>query len=475
MPNLSRTPAGTLEACSNEKNRENFGVVLRLAPHHGPHFTLCASLLLGPGRLRLAGTMSRVFFFSLLFLLVPFSFIYPASSPVIINEIAWMGSRIEGIDPKSWWQYEWLELYNNTNQEVKISGWKIENAGANKGVLEIPEATILPGHYFLICKKRLENCDLETWSLSLKDDYRENGKLVLKDHKGQTLDQTPEANDSSWPAGEKETKRTMERKSSALSLSGSEKTSWGTSLNAGGTPKKPNPAIGIYPAKEEPLARSSPENPILSGILIDELLPSPKGPDETEEWIEIFNQNSTEVNLSGWIIRDISGKTNSYTFPKGTIIPSYGFLVLSREKTKIVLNNEGDGLNLIQPDGKLFDTVTYKNALLGKSYNRFVSQSGTSFWSWSSVLTPGAQNIAEVTQETVKTNQPKKNEKGSGKTEESLPLRGTASIAKQTYNQLSIYSSPLFVFGIAPLISFFFGLTILKIKKKLEQRKKYPF
>ena len=43
--------------------------------------------------------------------------------PVVINEIAWMGTEIEGVESKNWWRYEWLELYNNTNQDIDLEGW----------------------------------------------------------------------------------------------------------------------------------------------------------------------------------------------------------------------------------------------------------------------------------------------------------------------------------------------------------------
>ena len=36
-----------------------------------------------------------------------------ASAQVIINEIAWMGTPVEGVDEKQWWRYEWIELFNS--------------------------------------------------------------------------------------------------------------------------------------------------------------------------------------------------------------------------------------------------------------------------------------------------------------------------------------------------------------------------
>lgn len=74
-----------------------------------------------------------------------------------------------------------------------------------------------------------------------------------------------------------------------------------------------------------------------SGIIINEILPSPKGSDAEEEWIEIFNQGNSEAELAGWKIADSTGTVKTYTFPQGTVIPSQGFLLLSRPLTKITL------------------------------------------------------------------------------------------------------------------------------------------
>ena len=104
------------------------------------------------------------------------------------------------------------------------------------------------------------------------------------------------------------------------------------------------------------------------GIIINEIMPSPEGSDEMEEWFEIFNKNDFEIDLQGWQITDNAGKTNIYTFPAGIKISANGSLILSRQETKITLNNEGDGLNLIQPDGKIADSISYGKATLGQSY-----------------------------------------------------------------------------------------------------------
>ena len=162
------------------------------------------------------------------------------------------------------------------------------------------------------------------------------------------------------------------------------------------SPITPDQKIEPEPSSEE---KSSPEPEkevkaiYPSGIVINEILPNtPVGiRDEEGEYIEIFNQNDFEVDLTGWQIEDTAGRTTTYTFPQGTKILAQGFFVLYRPTSKITLNNDGDGLNLFQPDGKIINTVNYEKAPRGQSYNRTDSK-----WVWSTILTPGRPNEIPV-------------------------------------------------------------------------------
>jgi len=125
-----------------------------------------------------------------------------------------------------------------------------------------------------------------------------------------------------------------------------------------------------------------------SGVYINEVLPNPEGADETEEYIELYNSNNFDVSLTGWKLQDKNGTTTTYTFPTGATILAENFLILKRTETKIMLNNDEDGLDLITPDQKIIDSINFSKAPLGQSYNLI----GNS-WSWSTTLTPGTKNI----------------------------------------------------------------------------------
>ena len=113
----------------------------------------------------------------------------------------------------------------------------------------------------------------------------------------------------------------------------------------------------------------------------------------------VFNQNNFSVDISNWKIIDTQGSVKSYTFPQNTIIKAKSFLLFLRPQTKITLNNDADGLNLIQPNGTITDSVIYTKAKLNQSYNRMNNN-----WTWSSTLTPGWKNIVSDTENSAKEN-----------------------------------------------------------------------
>ena len=57
---------------------------------------------------------------ALLLALWPLQGAAAAEPAVLINEVAWMGTAVSAND-------EWLELYNQTEQEIDLAGWKLES------------------------------------------------------------------------------------------------------------------------------------------------------------------------------------------------------------------------------------------------------------------------------------------------------------------------------------------------------------
>ena len=191
------------------------------------------------------------------------------------------------------------------------------------------------------------------------------------------------------------------------------------------------------------------------GVVIDEIMPNPKGSDETDEWIELYNQNSFDVDLSGWQIQDTEGTATTYTILQNIKILAGGFLIFYRPDTKIMLNNDSDGLNLLTPDKKIADSMAFASAPLNQSYNK------TSLnWQWSANFTPGAKNIIAAGQVAQSKNTAKTlpNEKNSVKNN-NVEL-GLADIS-QTTN-----ANPWFLFFTALVITIISAAIVLIIKLK---------
>src|SRR3989344_3294400 len=150
------------------------------------------------------------------------------------------------------------------------------------------------------------------------------------------------------------------------------------------------------PAEAPPAPENLPPPPPMysSDILISEFLPNPDGPDVGKEWIELYNNSSADVDLSGWIFDDESTSgtigASAYTVPDATAIKAQGYLVIDLPDGAFVLNNTGgDTLRLFWPDQSLFKQVNYSDtAKIDQAYA--VNQQGV--YAWTEFPTPGAAN-----------------------------------------------------------------------------------
>ncbi|MEK7193955.1 MAG: lamin tail domain-containing protein [Patescibacteria group bacterium] len=128
-------------------------------------------------------------------------------------------------------------------------------------------------------------------------------------------------------------------------------------------------------------------------MIINEFLPNPVGKDTDAEWIELFNNGESEINLSDWQLKDASGKT--FIFPKEIRIRPGDYAIFNYKTTKISLNNDGETLFLYDRSGNLIDKAEYVGtAPEGKSLIR----QGNNFV-FASQPTPGKENISVLNAE----------------------------------------------------------------------------
>lgn len=127
-----------------------------------------------------------------------------------------------------------------------------------------------------------------------------------------------------------------------------------------------------------------------SEVHISEFLPDPVGDDDTLEFIEIHNNSDNSIDLSGWALKNASGKT--FTIPSGVHVDAGGYVAFYSSQTGSMLANTGDrSVSLIDPGAMIHETALYSGSITGHSYNRL--DDGT--YSKSSVPTPNASNILD--------------------------------------------------------------------------------
>lgn len=99
-------------------------------------------------------------------------------------------------------------------------------------------------------------------------------------------------------------------------------------------------------------------------IRINKFMPNPSGEDKNNEWMEIYNQCSYEVNIKNWIIDDKDGGSNPYLIDDDLLIKPYDFYVFYSSQTNISLNNDIDEVRIFNPTLFLVDSVSYNENFL---------------------------------------------------------------------------------------------------------------
>lgn len=135
-------------------------------------------------------------------------------------------------------------------------------------------------------------------------------------------------------------------------------------------------------------------------LFINEFLPHPASDwngdgavDLGDEFIEVFNSGDAAVDLGGWKLDDVSGGGSSpYAIPAGASLGPHGLLVLFHSETKISLNDTGDDVQLLQPDGTAADVISYSSSRVDHSFSRFPD--GAAYFADDCPPTPGASNCS---------------------------------------------------------------------------------
>lgn len=229
----------------------------------------------------------------------------PAHDPVIINEVAWMGDTANA-------QHEWIELKNISSAVIPIGGWQLFDKSRTIKTVIRNDVVLSAGSTFVLARQSKDKNWMEGADAAFSGTINNSDEeLTLFDTGCRLIDKVSAL--PAWPAGDNETKATMERATAFL---------WYTSSIIGGTPKIQNSpratitteASGAEESESggilQPQSTSEPTPPQLppdtpqgsARVLISEVMAGMEG-NADFDFIELYNAGDVSVDLTGWTIK----------------------------------------------------------------------------------------------------------------------------------------------------------------------------
>lgn len=106
---------------------------------------------------------------------------------------------------------------------------------------------------------------------------------------------------------------------------------------------------------------------------------------EFDDWIELFNNGSSSIDLSGYSLSDDSSDLMQWTFPTGTTIAANGYLIIWADNDEnqaglhanFKLSASGETILLVNPAGVIVDQVSYLTQTTDVAYARIPNGIGS--------------------------------------------------------------------------------------------------
>jgi hypothetical protein len=260
------------------------------------------------------------------------------SRQIIFNEIAWMGSPSSS-------RAEWIEIKNNSSQDIDLTGWELVSASRKIKIVFSTGDTISARGLLMLSRVS------STIGISYSGDLSNAGEvLAIVDPQCAVSDLLDAS--SGWPAGNNTTKQTLERDADGVG--------WHTSLLPGGTPGAENSVIapanqainnsGTFSLDAEPISISTSTivattttgvdvdsgstntttttvpNSGTSTISMGHILIAAvqiAGVSSTNDFVKLYNPTSVSVDMSGWKLHKRSSTGTDYSlkeFPTGSVV-----------------------------------------------------------------------------------------------------------------------------------------------------------
>lgn len=109
---------------------------------------------------------------------------------------------------------------------------------------------------------------------------------------------------------------------------------------------------------------------------------------EFDDWIELYNLSSVEIDLSGYFLTDSKNNLKKWSFPDGTSIASGGYLIVWADgdstqvglHTNYKLSSLGEKVILLTPELETLDKVEYEAQTDELAYARVPNGTGGFTW-----------------------------------------------------------------------------------------------
>jgi hypothetical protein len=131
-------------------------------------------------------------------------------------------------------------------------------------------------------------------------------------------------------------------------------------------------------------------SPVASDLVINEFLASndfvmADQDGEYDDWIELYNNTSTAIDLENYHLSDDGADLTQWTFPAGATIAPNGYFIVWADKddaqvgyhASFKLSSAGETIYLSDAAGSILDQVTYTAQVADTSYGRYTNGTGS--------------------------------------------------------------------------------------------------
>ena len=257
---------------------------------------------------------------------------------------------------------DWIELQNYGTNPLSISKWKLKQVSTGTTYTFPSGITLNPGSFLVLSQDtnffRMQFPNVSNRLGPTNINFNDEGEEIqLLDSTNNVMIRFIYADTATWPDCAKGYGRTMQ----IIDPSGN--------INLGA-----NWTCGCMGGSPGQAVSDCPESVIFSEVNYNSSSLITENP---EDWVELYNRSDTNVNLSGWILKD-GMDLNSYIIPQGTILKPHQYLVLFSDlqfnnifgtythiqKTgpfNFKFNGDKEVIRLYNSTGKIYNSMFYKD------------------------------------------------------------------------------------------------------------------